>query len=205
MASDTRSTLDKNGKKREKVMLQPGFHLADWVRLTKSATNLSGLNGQPLRKISLKELQQHNTQFDCWTAYNGKVYNITNYLPYHPGGVPKLMLGAGKDCTALFNRYHQWVNCHSMLSKCLIGTLIEEHDAVLEEGEDCEEQEPNMKAVVSSEKVEEGKEIAISSTEASEGESYKSTEINGDHAEASAINDEIIEKSIQALNLEDNS
>lgn len=44
-----------------------------------------------------------------------QVYNITPYLKFHPGGVADLMLGAGGDCTALFNEYHAWVNGHGML------------------------------------------------------------------------------------------
>jgi len=37
------------------------------------------------------------------------VYNITHYLRFHPGGVPLLLKVAGKDGTALFNKYHAWV------------------------------------------------------------------------------------------------
>jgi len=33
---------------------------------------------------------------------NGKVYDVTYYLNYHPGGKDKLMLGIGQDCTPLF-------------------------------------------------------------------------------------------------------
>ena len=50
------------------------------------------------------------------------------------------MLGAGKDCTDIFNRYHAWVNCDQMLSKCLVGYLIEEEETI-EEGEEEEEEE----------------------------------------------------------------
>lgn len=49
------------------------------------------------------EISKHNKVGDCWTVLNGKVYDITLYLDYHPGGAEKLMLGAGKDCTKLFN------------------------------------------------------------------------------------------------------
>src|SRR5690554_1471317 len=105
MASDTRSAMTKEGVVREKVALKPGFHLVDWMRLSRLLSPASNT-----RKITKTELAEHCTQFDCWTAYNGKVYNITQYLPYHPGGDKKLMLGAGKDSTELFNRYHKWVN-----------------------------------------------------------------------------------------------
>ena len=33
------------------------------------------------------------------------------------------MLGAGKDATALFNKYHRWVNVDMMMSSCLVGLL----------------------------------------------------------------------------------
>ena len=47
-----------------------------------------------LFKISL-----HNKPDDAWTVLNGKVYDISLYMDYHPGGREKLMLGAGRDCT----------------------------------------------------------------------------------------------------------
>ena len=46
---------------------------------------------------------EHDKPNDCWTVYNGKVYDITRYQDFHPGGRDKLFLGAGKDCTKLFN------------------------------------------------------------------------------------------------------
>ncbi len=51
---------------------------------------------------------------------------------------------AGKDGTALFNKYHPWVNVRALLGKCLIGRLVEsiekpaETEAVLEGGSDSE-------------------------------------------------------------------
>lgn len=33
----------------------------------------------------------------------GKVYNLTHYMKFHPGGKEDLMKGAGIDCTILFN------------------------------------------------------------------------------------------------------
>ena len=40
-------------------------------------------------------------QYSC--LFPGKVYNITPYLEYHPGGIPEIMKGAGKDGTQLFD------------------------------------------------------------------------------------------------------
>ena len=33
---------------------------------------------------------QHNTTTDCWIVYQGKIYDITSYLPRHPGGEQKI-------------------------------------------------------------------------------------------------------------------
>jgi len=52
-----------------------------------------------------------------------QVYNITRYLKFHPGGVDWIMKGAGKDSTALFQKYHAWVNADMLLKECLIGML----------------------------------------------------------------------------------
>ena len=90
-------------------------------------------------------LKQHSTKNDAWSAFNGKVYNITHYLPYHPGGEKELMRVAGRDGTKLFCACstliypvaseptkccialtHAWVNVDYMLDGCLVGFLVPE-------------------------------------------------------------------------------
>ena len=130
MASDTRPPVH-----RERVSIKSGFHLVDWMKLTFSTkSTIAGVT----RKISRSELSKHKSQFDCWTAYKGKVYDVSQYLQYHPGGVRELMLGAGKDCTKLFDKYHPWVNADSMLSKVFLGLLTDDDigiDPIIEEEE----------------------------------------------------------------------
>jgi cytochrome b involved in lipid metabolism len=65
---------------------------------------------------------------DAWTALGGKVYNISPYLPFHPGGEPELLRCAGRDGTKLFGEIHPWVNYETMLAACLIGLLVEEDE-----------------------------------------------------------------------------
>jgi cytochrome b involved in lipid metabolism len=48
--------------------------------------------------ISLEEVAKHDKENDCWTIYQGRVYDVTKYAPVHPGG-KKIFLGKGKDCT----------------------------------------------------------------------------------------------------------
>lgn len=56
-------------------------------------------------RITLSMLKQHNKREDAWSAINGKVYNITPYIPYHPGGEKELMRAAGRDGSKLFGMY----------------------------------------------------------------------------------------------------
>lgn len=86
---------------------------------------LQGNRSRPLtrRKISLEEIAKHCTETDCWMAIRDCVYDVTEYIPYHPGGIPELMRGAGKDATALFNEVHRWVNVDSILRSCFVGYL----------------------------------------------------------------------------------
>jgi len=57
-------------------------------------------------RITPSELREHRTREDAWAAFRGKVYNITPYLPFHPGGEKELMRVAGRDGTKLFGALH---------------------------------------------------------------------------------------------------
>ncbi len=40
--------------------------------------------------ITKDELKKHNSESDCWVVYKGNVYDVTKFLPIHPGGVKKI-------------------------------------------------------------------------------------------------------------------
>ncbi len=53
--------------------------------------------------ITMAELATHNTQSDCWLLINGKVYDVTAYIPVHPGGVSQIRNNCGQESTTAFN------------------------------------------------------------------------------------------------------
>ena len=59
--------------------------------------------------ITVSQLAEHSTLEDCWMALAGKVYNISPYMDFHPGGADELMRAAGADGTQMFNDVrHLW-------------------------------------------------------------------------------------------------
>ena len=49
--------------------------------------------------LSGAEVANHNNKDDCWVIVHGKAYDVTEFMPEHPGG-PKIILKyAGKDAT----------------------------------------------------------------------------------------------------------
>jgi cytochrome b involved in lipid metabolism len=56
----------------------------------------------------------HNKRGDAWAAFCGKVYNITPYLSFHPGGEIQLMRAAGRDGTKLFSE-RDFVYCLQLI------------------------------------------------------------------------------------------
>ncbi|KAL5718698.1 cytochrome-b5 reductase [Ranunculus cassubicifolius] len=122
--SQGQTASTKVPKVRAKVPYEKGYSQMDWLKLTRTHPDLAGLKGgSNKRLISMEEVKQHSKEGSIWTVLKGRVYNITPYMKFHPGGVDMLMKGAGKDCTALFNKYHAWVNAEFMLEKCLVGML----------------------------------------------------------------------------------
>lgn len=113
----------KRSSTHSRPVLGPGYGLKDWIRFCRRSQDLAGTYGQE-KKITPSELAKHCTEDDAWTAINGRVYNITPYLKYHPGSVEEVMKGAGKDCTSLFNEHHSYVQYERLLTKCYVGRLV---------------------------------------------------------------------------------
>jgi monoamine oxidase len=73
--------------------------------------------------FTLGEVQKHNTKKDAWTIIENKVYNISSWIPKHPGG-EIIMKAVGKDATQLFIEHgHPSYVKKTILPKYYIGNL----------------------------------------------------------------------------------
>jgi len=62
--------------------------------------------GKRTKTYSLCELRKHCTLESCWITCGKKIYDVTEYIKHHPGGVSSMLRYSGgrKDCTDdLFN------------------------------------------------------------------------------------------------------
>ncbi|KAF2483838.1 hypothetical protein BDY17DRAFT_116596 [Neohortaea acidophila] len=124
------SSLSPNGavatpNARGKVLLAPGHSPMDWAALTRKG-NLSGVGTfQRVTPSQLKSMTGRKGK-PAWSSWQGKVYNITPYIPFHPGGEAEIMKAAGRDGTKLFMEVHPWVNWENMLGTCLVGVMVPE-------------------------------------------------------------------------------
>lgn len=63
----------------------------------------------PPKQFTRKEIEKHNKEDDCWIVINGKVYDATSVLDWHPGGKAPIMAHAGivhADTTGEFESIH---------------------------------------------------------------------------------------------------
>ncbi|EPE09937.1 mitochondrial cytochrome [Ophiostoma piceae UAMH 11346] len=56
--------------------------------------------------LSAKEIAQHSSRESCWVIVRGRAYDVTEFLPEHPGGEKIILKYAGRDATAAFDPVH---------------------------------------------------------------------------------------------------
>jgi cytochrome b involved in lipid metabolism len=75
-----------------------------------------------IKKYKMSDVKKHNTKDDAWLVINNKVYDVTEWIPNHPGGMV-IMKGVGKDATELFNKIGHDSYAKNKLKSFQIGVL----------------------------------------------------------------------------------
>jgi cytochrome b involved in lipid metabolism len=89
--------------------------------------NINTQNTQA-KTYTLSDVSAHSTADSCWMAIDGKVYDVTTFIPNHPGG-SAMLAGCGKDASDYYNtkggrgRPHS-SNAQALLQQYYIGDLI---------------------------------------------------------------------------------
>lgn len=78
-----------------------------------------------VKKFTLSEIAKHNEEEDVWIIVNDRVYDCTEYLELHPGGVDSILINGGADSTEDFVAIHS-IKATKMLEKYYIGDVDKE-------------------------------------------------------------------------------
>lgn len=90
---------------------------------TKTATP-SASSG--LTKLTLEEVKKHASSTSCWSIVYENVFDLTKWIPLHPGGAEKIRAICGVDGTSAFERQHTGDGgAASQLSRYFLGKLGE--------------------------------------------------------------------------------
>ena len=75
---------------------------------------------------TVDDVSKHDRENDCWVIVHDRVYDVTTFVPKHPGG-NMIRVNAGGECTALFESYHP-LKARAVLEKFYIGDVVEEEE-----------------------------------------------------------------------------
>jgi len=102
--------------------------------------------------LRLTDVAKHDGQSskDIWMTYGGMVYDVTNFIPSHPGGSEKIMQAAGKSVEPFWNLYRQHFSSdlpmQYMEKMKVVGTLHEDDQAFVDtELEEAQKNDPYAK------------------------------------------------------------
>jgi len=70
---------------------------------TKSATPSPTI---ALTKLTSEEVKKHDSGTSCWSIVYGNVFDLTKWIPKHPGGPAVIRAICGKDGTSAFEGQH---------------------------------------------------------------------------------------------------
>lgn len=90
---------------------------------TETAQN-TGTSTATTTSYTMAQVEQHNTSASCWSAINGKVYDLTAWISEHPGGPEHIIPLCGTDGSAAFNAQHEGQGApEAALAQMYIGNL----------------------------------------------------------------------------------
>jgi cytochrome b involved in lipid metabolism len=75
------------------------------VDLTDKNVPVNSTNNSSNGKYNLEEISKHSTADNCWTAINGKVYDITKFITLGEHK-PIIVQGCGIDSTQMYVEKH---------------------------------------------------------------------------------------------------
>ncbi|KAL1845071.1 hypothetical protein VTK73DRAFT_1187 [Phialemonium thermophilum] len=93
------------------------------------------------------EVAKHNGRDDCWVIVHGRAYDVTEFLPEHPGGQKIILKYAGKDATEEFDPIHPPDTLEKYLDKSKHKGPVDMTTVVHEKAEESPEEAERQKQI----------------------------------------------------------
>lgn len=77
------------------------------------------------RQFTAVEVAKHNKANDLWVILKGKVYNVSSWVPRHPGGELPLLGTGGQDSTTPFLSFHNMSKVQPLMKAFEIGYVVD--------------------------------------------------------------------------------
>jgi nitrate reductase (NAD(P)H) len=78
--------------------VEPGTADGGWMKpsVENQIASAKQEAGAPQKQFTRQEIEKHDKEDDCWIVVDGKVYDATSVLEWHPGGKAAVLGHAGK-------------------------------------------------------------------------------------------------------------
>ncbi|KAH6951893.1 hypothetical protein DER45DRAFT_587560 [Fusarium avenaceum] len=76
-----------------------------------------------MQEYTIKEVAEHNSPQDAWLIIHGQVYDVTKYVPDHPGGPDVLTEAAGTDASEDFDNAGHSEDAFEIMKDLCVGKI----------------------------------------------------------------------------------
>lgn len=117
---------EKSEKTEVSSYLDERQQLVDQVPTTTEGSSTTPATVTDEKTYSMADIAQHPDKNSCWSTVNGIVYDLTAWIPRHPGGPARIISMCGKDATERFTDQHGGdQRPEKMLATFKIGVLVQ--------------------------------------------------------------------------------
>lgn len=109
--------------------VEPGTGDGGWMKpsVENQIASAKQEAGAPQKQFTRQEIEKHDSEKDCWLVVDGKVYDCTSVLSWHPGGKAAILGHAGKvhqETSDEFASIHDGY-AYQKLKECILGVVTE--------------------------------------------------------------------------------
>lgn len=111
------------GKKDDDAGRSQAWRGAGGQTIDPQLRNRHGIQNGEVKYWSLAEVAKHNKPEDCFIVVQNKVYDISDFVEDHPGGVESVLRNPGGDNTEKFSGIQHPAKVWDMIEEYYVGEV----------------------------------------------------------------------------------